>query len=155
MLCGEGKMGGLWRRAAISFSLAAVLVTSAAASELFDACAEAAASKYEPGYEGVGPVGAGSFNSYDAIDACKKWGKLPGIYTPQLGWAEMMGSASFVPNTPGIPLWYVGRRGYNNDASDSDYTKVSADGRGKRAERRCHALCCRAVCWAPCSVLTC
>jgi len=55
-----------------------------------------------------------------AIEAAKKWKKLPGIYAPGAnGWLEMMG-----PNAPildDVPMWYVSRKGYNNDASDNDW----------------------------------
>src|SRR5690606_15826383 len=55
-------------------ALAALLLASSSAiafaDELFDACAAAAASRFEPGYEGVGPVDAGAFYAYEAIDTC-------------------------------------------------------------------------------------
>jgi len=56
-----------------------------------------------------------------AINACKKWGKLPGIYAPGAGgWSEMMGSTNAkIDDT--VPMWYVSRKGYNNDASDNDW----------------------------------
>src|SRR5690606_28758749 len=38
--------------------------------ELFDSCASQAASKYEPGYEGIGPVDVGTFYAFDAIESC-------------------------------------------------------------------------------------
>jgi TPR repeat protein len=57
-------------RIAAAIAFAALGVTVAFASELFDACASNAASKWEPGYEGVGPVDVGNFYAFDAIEAC-------------------------------------------------------------------------------------
>jgi len=55
----------------------------------------------------------------NAIAACKRWGKLPGIYAPGAGgWAEIMGTGKV---DDALPMWYVSRRGYNGDASDEDW----------------------------------
>jgi len=55
----------------------------------------------------------------DAIAAVKAEGKLPGIYAPGAGgWAEMMGTNKLDEN---VPMWYVSKHGYNNDASDADW----------------------------------
>lgn len=61
-------MQAVWR--SFVFTVIAGLAAPVAASDLFDACAGVAASKYEPGYEGVGSVGIGDFYAYDAIEAC-------------------------------------------------------------------------------------
>src|SRR5215217_5307895 len=57
-------------RIAAAIILVALGITVAPASELFDACAANAASKWERGYEGVGPVDVGNFYAFDAIEAC-------------------------------------------------------------------------------------
>ena len=61
----------LARRIAAALCLVAGTASAAAATELFDACAAAGASKWEPGYEGIGPVDIGTFYAYEAIDACR------------------------------------------------------------------------------------
>ena len=43
-----------------------------AATEAFDACAAAGASRFEPGFEDIGPVDRVSFYPYDAIQACER-----------------------------------------------------------------------------------
>ena len=58
-------------RIAAALCFVAGVASSAAASELFDSCAAQAASRWEPGYEGVGPVDIGSFYAFEAIEACK------------------------------------------------------------------------------------
>lgn len=60
----------LARRIAAALCLVAGAASAAPASELFDACAAAGASKWEPGYEGIGPVDFGTFYAYEAIEAC-------------------------------------------------------------------------------------
>jgi TPR repeat protein len=61
----------LARRIAAALCLLAGTASPSSATELFDACAAAGASKWEPGYEGIGPVDIGTFYAYEAIDACK------------------------------------------------------------------------------------
>eukprot|EP01035_Chromulina_nebulosa_P006593 gene6593-8915_t len=60
------------RLAATALVVFALGLSPAVASDLFDACADAAANRYEPGYEGVGPLDVGGFAAYDAIDACSQ-----------------------------------------------------------------------------------
>ena len=57
-------------RSLIAALLLAGSSTLTAATELFDSCEAAGASKYEPGYEDIGPVDVGTFFPYDAIDNC-------------------------------------------------------------------------------------
>lgn len=57
-------------RIAAATALLAATISAASATELFDACAANAASKWEAGYEGIGPVDVGKFYAFDAIESC-------------------------------------------------------------------------------------
>lgn len=78
-------------------------VSAVSATELFDSCAANAASKYEPGYEGIGPVDVGNFYAYDAIEACKAALEEDSSNTRIMAW---LGNAYAADNQPGkaVPL---------------------------------------------------
>ena len=88
-------------------AIAALLLVSstslASATELFDNCAANAASKYEPGYEGVGPVDVGSFYAYDAIEACKAALDEDPSSTQLMAWLGNAYAADNQPNNA-VPL---------------------------------------------------
>ena len=90
-------------RIAAALCLVAGTASAAAATELFDSCAANAASKWEPGYEGVGPVDIGSFYAYEAIEACKAALEEDPSNTQVMAW---LGNAYVADNQAalGVPL---------------------------------------------------
>ena len=90
-------------RIAAALCLIAGTVSAASATELFDSCASQAASKWEPGYEGIGPVDIGTFYAFEAIETCEAALKEDPSNIQLMAW---LGNAYVADNraSRGVPL---------------------------------------------------
>jgi TPR repeat protein len=93
----------LARRLIAAFCVLAAGLPAASATELFDRCAENAASRYEPGFEDIGPIDIGNFYAFEAIEACTASLAEDPANTRLMAW---LGNAYAADSQPGkaVPL---------------------------------------------------